>query len=67
MATKKYLVVHPKLSMQNGKGGLTALKQGKEISLEEAAAKSLVASGKIKLVVAKEPPAEKKEPKSKKK
>ena len=37
----------------------TALKKGKEISLEEAAAKSLVASGKIKLVVAKKPAPEK--------
>jgi len=63
MATKKYLIVHPKLSMRNAKGGISALKKGKEISLEEEDAKTLIAAGKVKLVVAKKPAAKKTEPK----
>ena len=49
MAKKRYLVVHPKLVMGE------PLKAGQEIQLEEAHAKSLVSSGKLQLVVGKEP------------
>lgn len=46
MAIKRYLVVHPKLIMGE------PLKQGQEIDADEDYVKSLIASGKIKLVVA---------------
>ena len=49
----KYLVVHPKLSMADSKGKLIAVAKGEEISLNEANAKKLIASGKVSLVVAK--------------
>ena len=57
MAKKKYLVVHPKLSLPgkdvDGNPALSHMKAGEEVSLEEAEAKALVDSGKLSLVVAK--------------
>ena len=57
MAKKKYLVVHPKLSLpakdKDGNPALSHLKAGAEVSLEEKDAKALVDSGKLSLVVAK--------------
>lgn len=61
----KYLVVHPKLNVL-GKDGMKALVKGEQITLDEAVAKSLVASGKVELVVAKKPaPKPKAKPKAK--
>jgi len=54
---KKYLVVHPKLglraSVNGGKSKLQNVPVGTEIEMEEKHAKSLLASGKLKLAVGK--------------
>lgn len=49
MSKKRYLVVHPRLTMGEP---LTA---GQEIEFEETHVESLVSSGKLKLVVAEKP------------
>jgi hypothetical protein len=54
MAKKKYLVVHPKLSVLT-EGGYAALLKGAEISMDEKEVGTLVESGKLQLVVAKKP------------
>ena len=54
MAKKKYLVVHPRLSLMK-EGGIAALSQGSEVSLDDKEVGTLVESGKLQLVVAKKP------------
>jgi hypothetical protein len=60
----KYLVVHPKLALRIKKDGdkkpkLQNAVKGTELTLEEAAAKSLVNSGKLKLIATKKEKQEK--------
>jgi len=50
---KKYLVVHPKLSVViGGDGRSTPLNKGEEVALDSALADNLVRKGFLKLVVA---------------
>ena len=65
MGMKKYLVVHPKLSLRTAKGKLKHTKAGTEVDLDDSTAESMVARGFLKLVVAKKPKAAKEKPKAK--
>jgi len=55
----RYLVVHPKLSVEGDNGMMSALKAGSEVSLDINKAENFVKKGFLKLVVAKVPPKKK--------
>jgi hypothetical protein len=67
---KKYLVVHPKLSVVGENGKCSALQQGAEVPMDSDEANKLVKKGFLRLIVATKPkvtPKAKAKPKAKKK